>query len=160
MKQDITIHEAEQLVERYFDGATTLEEEARLRRLLSQTQLQSETINEARAVMGYFAAIRKTGHPEQIAPKHRPALHPWRPAAMKAASAVAIAIVTLTVIKSAMPADHDCIAYIGGQSIGDRTHVLQLVSDDLRSVAEASESVNDGIREDIRNISDAFNMNI
>ena len=48
--------ELERLIECYFDGMTTVEQEADLREALAQCPWQSETINEAKAVMGYFVA--------------------------------------------------------------------------------------------------------
>ena len=47
------------LVERYFNAETTLEEEKALRRFLATSEAQSEEFEEIRAVMSYLAVGKK-----------------------------------------------------------------------------------------------------
>ena len=48
--------ELEQLIDRYFDGETSVQEEQLLRKTLANCTWSSETIDEARFTMGYFVA--------------------------------------------------------------------------------------------------------
>ena len=48
--------ELEQLIERYFDGETSVQEEQMLREALADCPWSSEVIDEARFTMGYFVA--------------------------------------------------------------------------------------------------------
>ena len=64
----MTQTELERLIECYFDGMTTVEQEAALRESLAQCRWQSETINEAKAVMGYFVAHSQQRASRQLSP--------------------------------------------------------------------------------------------
>lgn len=55
--------ELHKLIERYFEGMTTLGEEARLRSLLVNPAYRSAEADEARAVMGLFACARRNEAP-------------------------------------------------------------------------------------------------
>ena len=50
--------ELEQLINRYFDGETTVQDEQALRETLADCPWSSDVIDEARFTMGYFAAHR------------------------------------------------------------------------------------------------------
>lgn len=52
-------HELDTLIDRYFEGETTLAEENRLRLLLATSASSEPKVEEARAVMGVFAMARK-----------------------------------------------------------------------------------------------------
>lgn len=52
-------HELDMLIDRYFEGETTLAEENRLRLLLATSASREPKVEEARAVMGVFAVARK-----------------------------------------------------------------------------------------------------
>ena len=53
--------ELKQLIERYFDGETSVQEEQMLREILADCPWSSEAIDEARFTMGYFAAHSHEG---------------------------------------------------------------------------------------------------
>lgn len=52
-------HELDTLIDRYFEGETTLTEEKKLRLLLVTSTSREQKVEEARAVMGVFALARK-----------------------------------------------------------------------------------------------------
>ncbi|MBD5257691.1 MAG: hypothetical protein HDS52_03235 [Barnesiella sp.] len=87
------------LVNRYFEGETSREEEMTLRRHLVDTDCDMPEIEEARAVMGLFATARR----QQPAPAAMPAAKPKRSfpfAAVSAAASVAVIIVAVLSIMS------------------------------------------------------------
>lgn len=57
IKKGLTTIEAENLLEKYYEGATTVEEERQLQKFLSQNNLPSR-FEADRAILGYFAESR------------------------------------------------------------------------------------------------------
>lgn len=139
------------LIERYFDGLTTLDEERRLRRALADPTLGGEAVEAARAVMGVFAAQRKASQ--------RPAarkLHAWRVAAGLALLIAATATFVL-VPREAQP--EPCyLTYTEGALIDDSEQVLALMQSDLGAMADAAESVNRSVDDDFDEIISAINL--
>lgn len=92
------------LVDRYFRGETSLEEEAALRRILSQKGVQHDdadafrTTPEARAAAAMLSLAGQAHGEKATLRLHRPASNPWRMAiaTVTAAAAVVVAVVTLT----------------------------------------------------------------
>ncbi len=83
--------EAIRLIDRYFDGTTTLDEEQRLRTLLADPTLQGDEIDSARAVVAYsLFDSAKTASPSAKDSKKRPSRHRL---IISAAAAVAFAII-------------------------------------------------------------------
>lgn len=132
------LQEATGIAERYFDGATSLAEEARLRILLADYSLQDPLLDEARAVMGYAlfapqAAVRK---------KRR--RYRW-----VAAAGIAVVVVAgLSVVLSdrfdgtALADTSQCVAYVGGKKVTDRQTVLAMVDNDLSEFSAAFAEIN------------------
>ena len=135
MKQNKTdIKRLNQLIDRYFDATATEAEERELRLTLASTPLSSEKIDEARAVMGYFAASRKA----EVNKASR------RGSWFRAAAAIAVAAVCGTAILTYRPNDKVtdlCVAYIGETEITDSHAVLSMMRSDLAEIGEASQSV-------------------
>ena len=92
------------LVDRYFRGETSLEEEAALRSILSQEDVQHDgadafrTTPEARAAAAMLSLAGQAHGEKAPLRMHRPASNPWRMAiaTVTAAAAVVVAVVTLT----------------------------------------------------------------
>lgn len=118
------------LVDRYFDATATDAEERELRRALTVTKCRSEKINEARAVMGYFAI----GH---TAPRRRLGIMP-RVAAAAVAAVVCGAAATLAFRQT--NADR-CVAYVGHTEITDSHRILAMMHSDLAMMGKASQSL-------------------
>ena len=92
------------LVDRYFRGETSLEEEATLRRILSQRDGQQDdadafrTTPEARAAAARLALAEHANDGKAPLRLHHRTANPWRMAiaTVTAAAAVIVAVVTLT----------------------------------------------------------------
>ena len=135
MKSNKTdIKRLNQLIDRYFDATATEAEERELRLTLATTPLSSEKIDEARAVMGYFAAGRSVGATRSRSKSQ------W----LRAAAAIAVAAVCGTALLTYHPGDKvadQCVAYIGETEITDSHAVLAMMRSDLAEIGEASQSV-------------------
>lgn len=124
----------ETLIERYFNGDTTLEEECELRWALSHCPWESETIDDARVVMGYFAAHRHY--------KRQQAANPLRRRMMGIAASIAV-ILTIggyVLWHQSQPADQ-CIAYVNGVTINDDAEVMALIENDLSNMDNAAQGM-------------------
>ena len=135
MKSNKTdIKRLNQLIDRYFDATATEAEERELRLTLATTPLSSEKIDEARAVMGYFAAGRRDG-----ATRRRRKSQWLRAAAAVAAAAVCGGALLTFISDGHTP--NQCVAYIGETEITDSHAVLAMMRSDLAEIGEASQSV-------------------
>lgn len=101
-----------ELVDRYFEGETSLAEEKQLRRMLAETDSDTAEIEEARAVMGIFATSRR-----QPASADTPAAGPRRrrrtfplAAISAAASVVVIIVAVLSLLHPASMSEHELMA--------------------------------------------------
>ena len=136
-----------QLIDRYFDGATSIEEERRLRAALASTDLSSPAIDDARAVMGVFAAARR------IAPARR---RLWPRIAVAAASLAMLIGATLWF----RPASSDSInfALIGSQRIDDFTEIESMMHADLSCIADARSQVDASIAAELEALNDVIDF--
>lgn len=119
----ISMKEADELLEKYYEGFTSAEEERQLHAFLSQTSLP-ERYDADRAMMGYFAGQKETsvsGHKSVVIPMIR-----W--------TSVAAAIIgCVFVVKSFVVQQPRCYAYIDGAKITDmatvKAEALQSIQD-------------------------------
>lgn len=128
--------ELERLIECYFDGMTTVEQEVALRETLAQCPWQSETINEAKAVMGYFVA-----HSQQSRCTTQRQSR-FRIAGIAATIALIIAIggYHLWHTNGQTPEDV-CIAYVNGKVLDNNEEVMALIEQDLNNINVASQGM-------------------
>ena len=140
--------ELEQLIQRYFDATTTSAEETLLRRELARPEAQAPSADEARAVLGLFAAQRK---------RHTARRHS-RSRIWAAAAGVAL----LLAAGGSFVAQRDAatqasyIAYVDGDVITDSQHVLDMMRSDLDDLRDASVSVDDAIAADLEQVFNAI----
>lgn len=118
------------LAELYFDGATSLSDETRLRSLLADRRLEGPELDEARAVMGYALSSPSAAARRRI---------PWG-----TVSGIAAAIAVGTTVVFGLVAENpdvgvspQCIAYVGGREVTDRDAVMAMVNEDLSDLSEA-----------------------
>ncbi len=137
-----------QLIDRYFDGATSTEEERRLRDALAATDLSSPAIDEARAVMGVFAAARR------IAPPPRRRL--W-PKLTVAAASLAMLIGVAVWFRPAS-ADSLNFALIGSQRIDDYSEIESMMHADLSCIADARSQVDASIAAELEALNDVIDF--
>ena len=142
--------ELEQLINRYFDGETTVQEEQALRKALADCPWSSEVIDEARFTMGYFAA-----HREQ---QQRTAKKSYRRQAIGIAASIAI------ILAIGIPILHhnwfapqpQYIAYVNGKVIKDNKQaVMSLIAQDLDNMDMATREMDNAIASDMNDMSDA-----
>lgn len=135
-KHALSLAEADRLIEKYYDGLTTVAEEKELRGFLSQPNLP-EQYKVERDILGFFEEKKEK-------PKHKVQLIPFK----RWSSVAAVLIVGVFCAKFYMTANPDNYAYVDGKKITDVNQVKQsaLASlNDLPSdeVAEGLNSLND-----------------
>ena len=121
----------EALIDRYFEGKTSLQEEQMLRENLADCPWESEAIDEARFALGYFSAHKQQGHRTPTVSNRS------RYLAIAASIAVLLTIGVGLLWQSRQP-DDVCIAYVNGQAINDRNEVLTLMRSDLNDMGNAT----------------------
>ena len=125
----------EELIGRYFEGETSVQEEQALRQCLADCPWENETIDEARFTMGYFAAHRR-----QQVRKSR-----WLTNDRIIGIAASIAVILAVggyVIWHQQPQTTDmCIAYVNGKTIDSSEQVMELIENDLNTIGEASQGM-------------------
>ena len=125
------------LVERYFNAETTLEEEKALRRFLATSEAQSEEFEEIRAVMSYLAVGKKQYKSVQKRSSWRlgNSSYWW--------AAAVVALLFMLPWNDWLPKQEDvCIAYVGGNELQNTEQVMQLMRKSVQQVY-AEESRND-----------------
>ena len=127
--------ELEQLIERYFDGDTSVQEEQMLRETLADCPWSSEAIDDARFTMGYFVAhscesqrvTRKNNRNKFIG--------------IAASIAIVLAIGIPAMYHSWFAPQPQCVAYVNGKVIDNDEDVMALIESDLSKMEDASNSM-------------------
>ena len=127
--------ELEQLINRYFDGETSVQEEQMLRETLADCPWSSEVIDEARFTMGYFVAHRKAGQQTSKKSYRRQVI------SIAASIAIILAIGIPTMYHSWFAPQPQCIAYVNGKVIDNDEAVMALIASDLSKMEDASNSM-------------------
>lgn len=123
--------ELERLIDRYFDGETTVSEEQELKSSLASCPWNSEKIDEARFTMGYFVA-----HDQQ----KRQSFGTNRRRFMGIAASIAIILgIGGFFLMQQQRSDDMCIAYVNGKTINDDEAVMAIVRSDLNNLADVSQ---------------------
>lgn len=129
--------ELEQLIERYFEGETSLQEEQILRQMLADCTWQSDTIDEARFALGYFVAHqRQQGQQKQ----------PPRASISLRYMAIAASVALLLALGGGLlwhnwQHNNVCIAYVNGKVVEDNDKVMALVANDMSIMDNASNAI-------------------
>lgn len=147
----INIDNLLQLIDRYFDGLTSADEERELREALADTRLSSPAIDEARAVMGVFAAARRI---EAHGPRRR--LLPQ----MAIAAAASLALLIGAAAWFLRPAGDDSLnfALVGSQRIDDYSEIESLMHADLSCIADARSQVDASIAAELEALNDVVEL--
>ena len=125
----------EQLIGRYFEGETSLQEEQALRQCLADCPWESETIDEARFTMGYFAAHRRQQE------RRSRWLTSDRIIGIAASIAVILAVGGYVIWHQPAQTADMCIAYVNGETINSSEEVMSLIENDLNTIGEASQGM-------------------
>jgi hypothetical protein len=124
----------EALIERYFEGMTTLEQEDAMRQCLAHCPWSSQAIDDARMVMGYFAAHAEQQH-NQVTRGLR-----QRFIGIAASIAVILAVGGYVLWHQSQPSDV-CIAYVNGMVVEDNDKVMALVANDMSKMDNAANAM-------------------
>jgi len=142
------------LIDRYFDGATTLPEEEELRRIASDPEACGGKLDELRAVMS-FAAVT----PREKATAKRGHTYTRHILAIGSAAAAVTIIAMAGWWISTMPGTDgksECMAYVDGQEISDPNQVMKIVNSDLAALGEAASGLTDDVTDELDAISAAM----
>ena len=127
--------ELEQLISRYFEGETTVQEELALREILADCPWSSEVINETRFTMGYF-----TAHNNQ---QRQATLRTTRQRVIGIAASIAIILAMggFALWQHQSGNNDLCVAYVNGVAINDDEDVMALIQNDLNMIGDASQGM-------------------
>lgn len=118
----LTEEQADTLIERYYEGATSCEEETQLRNFLSQSAI-SERYDAERAIFGYFSSVAEAKKPQRRL--NMPSLLRWM--ATSAAAVLVLALITYLYVEQ----QSHTIAFINGIQTSDRKRIESLVNKSL-----------------------------
>lgn len=135
-KEDIHI-----LIERYFEGETTISEERWLRGNLPKMMGKSQEIDEALAVMGYAAASDKDSVKKKRKPSYR-----WVAVAASLALILAAGGIYTHYLKTSQKSTF--MAYSGGVKI-DRDEAMQLIALQMEEMSDASHDIKTEVEDDL-----------
>lgn len=140
--------ELEALIERYFEGETTVQEEQAMRAVLADCPWNSEMIDEVRVVMGYFAA-----HSSQQ--RH----HTTKGSRQRIIGIAATIALLLTVGGYALwhqsdSAKNVCIAYVNGKVVHNDDQVMAMIASDMNMIDHAA----DGMAEQLSSLGEALEI--
>lgn len=133
--------ELHKLIDRYFEGETTLEEERLLAEVLTETSADDAEEEEALAVMSYASIRADDGG--RIS--RRKAI--WHVGWLYAAvSCVAVFVAVAGILAFLSERDiglsgDECVAYVGGKRVDSEIEVASLIASQLGEMSLASESI-------------------
>lgn len=122
------------MAEAYFEGTLSEQEEAELRAQLALSPITSDTIGEAKALMGFFATMRK-----QSLQATKPRLV-WRKAKIISAAAC-IALIAIGAWHYSTLDRSDCIMYAQGTTITSEEKVMAMMNRQMEEMKKPSEGI-------------------
>ncbi len=133
------MHDIHELINKYFDGTTDEAQERELRDMLLTGDYSGDDVDEALAVMGYWAMGRR-----EIRPRHRRRV-PWAAAAC-AALAISAGVWVLYALHDT--GSGESVAYVNGTEYhGDRA--TDMMDSQLMLLSVAAEQVEETINADL-----------
>jgi len=138
----------EQLISRYFDGETTVQEEQALKNCLAEYRWNSDMIDEARFTMGYFMSRRQ--HKRRI---NRTNLR-LSITGIAASMTILLASGSYALWHRQQSSDDVCIAYVNGDVIESNDGVMALIEKDLSNLR----TVSTGMRTQLSSLSEAIEL--
>jgi hypothetical protein len=128
IKNRITFSDADKLIERYYDGLTSVEEEKQLYRFLSQSTLPERYAPE-QAIFGYFDCKKM-----KVQFSLRPYIR-WA----SVAAAIAFVVVTVHLLSTDNLSDY---AYVDGKRITDVQLVKKFAETTMKQISDEMEHGN------------------
>jgi len=142
------------LINRYFDGETSIADERALRRELARTPLHTPLIEEAKAVIGYSLVCAAPAAADRHISGRALRGTWWNVAATLVISVLTVAAL-LTYSHRHEP--DECVAYLNGKEISERNTVMSMMMQNLSEMGQASDRLKTGIADDVGEISDILN---
>ncbi|MDR2814057.1 MAG: hypothetical protein LBB79_05320 [Prevotellaceae bacterium] len=118
------------LLERYFDGATSLPEEQELRRFFAKGNVPA-TLKPYSALFAFYAHERAVTCPAPTGSGNALRLRRWTLAATAAAAAVAL----MVTLKTLAPTQDGYTYYVDGKRVYDKEAAMQLADAKLQMLA-------------------------
>lgn len=134
----ISSKEADTLLEKYYEGFTSAEEERQLRLFMSQPDLP-EQYDADRTILGYF-----TKEKEAAKPKQKPLVIP---VVIRWTSVAAALVGGIFLVKSLLTEQPHCYAYIEGQKVTDINKVKRQAMASLQNVTPDYDEVQHVIKQ-------------
>lgn len=145
--------ELEQLIKRYFDGETSIQEEQMLRETLADCPWSSEVIDEARFTMGYFAAHSRETQRSSKRSRRRQVI------GIAASIAIILAIGIPALTHNWFAPQSQYIAYVNGKVVANNQKaVMSLIAQDLNTMDMAICEMDNAIAADINDMGNATRM--
>ena len=140
----------EQLINRYFDGETSVQEEQELRQCLADCPWSSELIDEARFTMGYFSAHKQ--QQQRVAKR----TNPRQIIGIAASIAIILGIGISLFSRQWLTPQYECIAYVNGKVIADNQEaIMSLIAQDLNDMDMATREMAGAIADDMSEMNEA-----
>lgn len=130
------------LIERYFEGETSIEEEKLLKKMVARSD--DIRYDAVRAVLGYGVATRK-----------RTALRRRRLGMVSAAAVASIAVVSIAWLNLSTKTgtgNSECYAVVEGRYTSDQSEVLSIMQSDIGDIRSAQEDAGNCIAEQLKDI--------
>lgn len=152
------------LIDKYFDGETTVAEERLLREMLADPSYDNDAADETRATMAAIDAMASKAQHSPNTQKQslreskllptlrRPSAAFWSHLARAAAVAAVIIVGAIAIFKPAP----DCVAYAYGHRVDSPELALQFMMSDLEAVGAAQDAVQSQIAADFSAIANAL----
>ena len=140
--------ELEALIERYYESETTVQEEQMLRETLADCPWSSEVIDEARVVMGFFAAHNCR--------QRRLATRSSRQRIIGIAATIALVLTIggFALWHQLSPTNNVCVAYVNGKVIQNDDKVMAMIASDMSMIDNAA----DGMTEQLSSLGEALEI--
>lgn len=129
--------ELEALIERYFEGETSVQEEQALRAVLADCPWTSEMIDEARVVMGYFAAHSSQQRHITTKSSRR------RIIGIAATIALVLTVGGYALWHQLSLTNNVCIAYVNGEVVQNDDKVMAMIASDMSMIDNAADAMSE-----------------
>ena len=131
-RNNLSLQEAEKLIEKYYEGKTSVAEEKVLRAYLSGKNVPPQFEAE-KAILGYFASEKKKKTTHLV------------PNALKwVASAAAVAAIFLGILFTHQPSATS-YAYVNGKKITDKDEIFALAQTTVGNLMSETDEVEEGL---------------
>ncbi len=132
-RNNLSLQEAEKLIEKYYEGKTSVAEEKVLRAYLSGKNVPPQFEAE-KAILGYFASEKKKKTTHLV------------PNALKwVASAAAVAAIFLSILLTHQPSATS-YAYVNGKKITDKDKIIALAQTTVGNLLSETDEVEKGLK--------------